>query len=158
MPSTELYDILLPQNPGFNWFWLFETMAVVGGSLLLFGLLAWWFKNGWRPLRWWVESRFIVLRHRHLSMPELLLACQAWRASTQVFWQTQTAYAQSEYQQFAARLDEACYATQEVPRETLLDLLAVAAQQLWDLARQERRRYWRNKWRGLRANWKAYHD
>lgn len=158
MPNVDLYDIILPQDPGFNWFLLLEWTLGILGAVLVLGLLAWWMRRLWRPLRWRLEYRLIVARHARKTWPQLLMACQNWRQTTQVFWQTQTDYAQMDYQAFGALLDQACYGDQTVSRAVLLDLLDVAGQQLWDLARKDSRAYWQQQWHSLRTNWRTYHD
>lgn len=158
MPSQELYDIILPQDPGFNWFLWLETTLLLLLTLALISALVWLMRQWWRPLRWRLEYRWIIARAPRMSEPELLMVCQSWRQATQVFWHTQTDYAQSDFQAFAALLDQACYGGQAVAREALLDLLEGAGQQLWDLARKDAKAGLLKKWQGLSKHGKGGHD
>ena len=159
MPSTELIDILLPQDPGFDWlFWLERLLEGLAGLGVL-AILIWWLKNLWLPLRLMLQYRILVWRQQRLALPKLLMQCQAWRQASLPFWQTQTDYAQTDFKAFGLALDQACYGAQkvgtEVSRETLMDLLGAAAQQAWDLALADKRLYWRKQWQAIKQGFTA---
>lgn len=118
-PEDELIDIELPIAPGIDWLFWLEVGLLVALFVLLAVLLLWVLSKLWQPLR----LRMVLKAQRTQLTAE---NCQATLAKLFQIWQrvSQTMpIPEPEMANLQQKINQACFAKQEVSRETLSELL-----------------------------------